>query len=51
MDSMCCLIQRVEHHHFVDPVQELGTEVLLHLHPHRILDVLGGLPGHLHDVV
>ncbi|KOT22176.1 hypothetical protein DM52_2199 [Burkholderia mallei] len=32
-------VERVEHDDVVDPVQELGAEVLLDLDPHRILDL------------
>ena len=41
----------MKHHRLVDPVQELGTEVLLHLDPHGVADRLAALAGHLHDLV
>jgi hypothetical protein len=37
-------IERVEHHGFVDAVQELGAEVVFQLLPHRLLDVVMRLP-------
>ena len=43
--------QRVEHHHLVDAVDELGPEMRLHLAHHRELDHLVVAVGHLLDHV
>jgi membrane-bound lytic murein transglycosylase D len=44
-------VESMEDDRLVDPVQELGPEVLLDLAPDRILDLLERLPRHLHDVL
>ena len=42
-------VQRMEHHGFIDAVQELGSEMVFQLVPHRVFDVGGVLAHHALD--